>query len=389
MPKRRYPGNIARRGNRTRVRLCVGGKYHTFTLPTTDLSIAKRFAIARHRDLERELAQRAAGIRTGVPMSDLLALYASQVLPGYCANTQRSYRDSLKPIRVYFVDQLGDPSVDRIRAADVTAFMTWRRSWRPKGRRTAAPAAPVSNRTIQKDRVVLHAVMALAEQQEFIPANPVARTEAPKADPRSPILLSDDQFESLLAACGERPMLTLYVALLGEAGVRCESEALWLRWEDVELEEGFVTIVSGRGGHRVKSGKTRWVPMTDRLRDAFRCHFARFRFSGSPWVFHHLVVGPQHTRGERIASMRTALDRAIERAKLPAEFHPHDLRHRYVTRLMSVGHSPALIQKAAGHANIRTTLIYTHLAKSDLRALVQPAGTAGIQTSAVAVEKAN
>jgi integrase len=66
----------------------------------------------------------------------------------------------------------------------------------------------------------------------------------------------------------------------GETGLRCESEALWLRWEDVDLDQKFLHVVSGRGGHRVKSGRSRFVPMTARLLAAFKEHFARFRFGG-------------------------------------------------------------------------------------------------------------
>ncbi len=65
---------------------------------------------------------------------------------------------------------------------------------------------------------------------------------------------------------------------LGETGERCESETLWTQWEDVDLEEGFLKVVSGRNGHRTKGGKTRWVPMTPRLRQAMQEHFARYRF---------------------------------------------------------------------------------------------------------------
>jgi integrase len=85
--------------------------------------------------------------------------------------------------------------------------------------------------------------------------------------------------EALVGACRDRPMLSLYVTTLGEAGVRCDSEALHLRWEDVDLEEGFLWIASGRDGHRTKSGKGRWVPMTPKLRQAMWEHFARFRFA--------------------------------------------------------------------------------------------------------------
>jgi hypothetical protein len=44
-------------------------------------------------------------------------------------------------------------------------------------------------------------------------------------------------------------------------GGRCASEVLWLQWDDVKLDEGFVQIVTGRNGHRTEGGKSRWVPM--------------------------------------------------------------------------------------------------------------------------------
>lgn len=60
-------------------------------------------------------------------------------------------------------------------------------------------------------------------------SNPVTDAAVPKADKRDAVLLSDDEYEKPLSACGERPMLRLYVLTLGETGMRCESESLWLR----------------------------------------------------------------------------------------------------------------------------------------------------------------
>jgi len=352
MPKRRYPGSIDRHGDRLRVRLCVAGKPHSFTLPTTDIKVAQQFAKAKYAELEKEQERKAAGIRTGVRFSEVVTLYETETATR-APNTVRSYADSLSPIRPYFVELLGDPPVDRIRTADVTAFLTWRRTWRPKGRRKAAPTTPISKRTLQKDRAVLHAVMALAEQQEFIVANVVRRTAPPKIDRRSPVILSDAQFDALASACVGRPMLEMYAIVLGESGLRSESEALWLRWEDIDFSTdeapyGWLHVVNGRDGHRVKAGESRYVPMTQRLRDALRDHCARFRFAGSPWVFHHLADGPHHKAKDRIQTMRTALDSAVRRAKLPANFHPHDLRHTKLTKL-AAKYPLALAQKFAGH----------------------------------------
>lgn len=253
----------------------------------------------------------------------------------------------------------------------MTAFLSWRRVYRVKGRRSEAPTEPVSNRTMQKDRAILHAMMALAEQMEYVPANVAAHTEAPKADTRTPVILSQEEYDRLVAECAASPMLALYVTLLGESGIRCESEALWLRWEDVDLDGRFLQVVSGRGGHRVKSGRSRFVPMTPRLLDAFRAHFARFRFAGSPWVFHHITTQRHAVEGSRIGTMRSALRAAAKRAKIVAEFHPHDLRHRRVTTWIAEGRSAVLIKEAMGHSDLRVTMGYTHLAKEHLRALVE------------------
>ncbi len=51
---------------------------------------------------------------------------------------------------------------------------------------------------------------------------------------------------------------------------------------------------------------------------------------------------------------------------------PYDLRHTRITRWVAAGHNLALVQKAAGHASMRTTMIYVHLVDDDLSVLVQP-----------------
>lgn len=78
-----------------------------------------------------------------------------------------------------------------------------------------------------------------AKDLEVIDANPVANVTPPKVDGRDPVILTDDQLEALLRECEGNDMRALYVLMLAETGARCESEALWLRWEDLDLDEGF------------------------------------------------------------------------------------------------------------------------------------------------------
>jgi site-specific recombinase XerD len=51
---------------------------------------------------------------------------------------------------------------------------------------------------------------------------------------------------------------------------------------------------------------------------------------------------------------------------------PHDLRHAFVTRKLAAGVPAQLVMKYVGHADLATTLRYTHLVPEHLRGVVEP-----------------
>lgn len=116
--------------------------------------------------------------------------------------------------------------------------------------------------------------------------------------------------------------------------------------------------------------------MTAALREGMRKHFAEFRFASydgkaSPWIFHHLY----HVRGKKAGSrikrnLRDNLLKAAKAAGLPDGFVAHDLRHRRVTSWLAKGANPVHVKEAVGHADLKTTMRYTHLAREHLRSLV-------------------
>lgn len=209
----------------------------------------------------------------------------------------------------------------------------------------------------------------------------MAAVEIPKADDRQPVILTDAQYDALLGECRD-PMVRLYVLFCGETGCRCESEALWLRWEDVDLEGGFVAIVSGRDGHRVKGGKTRHTPLTPTLKEALKEHFATYRFAAydgkrPEYVFHHVRTRRHYKAGSRVGSYRRAVKSAAGRAELPEDWVMHDLRHRRITTWLAEGGDVVKVKEAVGHSDFRTTMGYMHLAREHLRTLVEkPAAAA-------------
>ena len=229
----------------------------------------------------------------------------------------------------------------------------------------------MGKRTLSKERAVLHSIFAFAGKLELCSGNPVTGSDNPKWDKREPIILDADQYEKLLTASAHHPMLWLHVLTLGEAGLRCDSECLWLRWEDVDLKGGWLHIVSGRDGHRTKGGKSRLVPMTARLRTAMKAHFAEHRLTGSPWVFHHLITKRLYMAGSRILTLRPSFDNALEKAELPAKMVRHDLRHRRVTTWLAEGKDLVKVQRAMGHSKVEITMGYLHLVPEDLRSLVE------------------
>src|SRR5581483_2367954 len=64
-----------------------------------------------------------------------------------------------------------------------------------------------------------------------------------------------------------------------------------------------------------------------------------------------------------------ALSSRIAEVTKSAPFRQHDLRHRRVTVWLAEEKSAALVQEAMGHSDLRTTLGYSHLARTHLKAL--------------------
>ena len=367
---KQHPGYIERHGTGYRVSLCIRGRRHRFTVHAESKADAAEWAAAKHKELKTAGARRDQGYPAPLRMSELFDRFEREWMPGTAAATQNSYRDSLKVLRPWFVEELlveelHDPTVDRVRAGHVAAFLTWRRAHRLRGK------APISARTLQRDRAVLHAVFAWADRLEMREGNPVERVPAPKVQPRNAVILTEPQYSALVTACTD-PFVQLYVIVVAEGGLRNESEALWLRWEDVDFEAGFLHVGAT---HATKTGRDRHVPLSPRLATALKQHFARFRFAAydgepTPWLFHHVDSSARQRAGGRIGSLRRAVKLAATGAKLPPTFRLYDLRHRRATTLLAKGHNMALVQKLMGHANVRTTQLYAHLVREDLTQLV-------------------
>lgn len=199
-------------------------------------------------------------------------------------------------------------------------------------------------------------------QEDQLEENPADLLESPRESRRLPHTLSIKEVERLIEACGAGasrfPLRDRAITeLLYSTGLRV-SELCDLCPMDIFIEEGFLRC-------RGKGSKERIVPAGDRALLAIKEYREKERQMipvGEDRVFLSARGRPMHRR---------SVAEILKRAAVSAGFHrsvsPHMLRHSFATHLLEGGAGLREVQELLGHADIRTTEIYTHVDRRRLR----------------------
>ena len=175
---------------------------------------------------------------------------------------------------------------------------------------------------------------------------------------RLPKVLSADEQAALLSQFNTRypsPHRNLcMVRLMLEAGLRV-GEAVALRPQHLDMTTCRLQVREGKGSR----DRVLWI--RDGLRDLIGEWLGRR--PESPWLFPAREGGQVSTRYMREMVKRVARRAGISEVE---RFSPHALRHTFATDLLTATKNIRLVQKALGHADLSTTMIYTHVADSDL-----------------------
>jgi integrase/recombinase XerC len=200
-----------------------------------------------------------------------------------------------------------------------------------------------------------------------LPANPVSTVRAPKRAKTLPKALSVDDahklMESPATATAEGARDHAMLELFYSSGLRLSElvgldvhyfkeadgyrSASWLKLDEAEVD------VIGKGEKR------RIVPVGSKALDALRAWLA---------VRGELLKQDPHplflsARGNRMSPnvVRERVKRAALTAGIPANVHPHVLRHSFATHVLQSSGDLRAVQELLGHASITATQVYTGL----------------------------
>ncbi len=238
----------------------------------------------------------------------------------------------------------------------------------------------LSPSSVRQVHAVLRGALGQAVRWGWIPTNPAATASPPKRRLReiTPPAMADTR--DLLAAADEHdPEFGALLRVLAATGAR-RGEACGLRWSDVDLDAGTVSIrrsvAAVAGGIIVKDTKTHAArriavdPSTlavlaeQRRRMEARAAACAVAFDSNGFVFTATGDGSAPLHPDTVSG---GFRRLCERAGLPG-VRLHDLRHLHATQLLAAGVPVRTVSGRLGHANASTTLnVYAHFLEASDR----------------------
>lgn len=178
-----------------------------------------------------------------------------------------------------------------------------------------------------------------------------------KTSKKLPVVLSRSEIEKIVD-CIRNEKHRLMVALAYGSGLRV-SEVINLKVRDVDLDELTIHIKSAKGN------KDRITIIPEKLKSDLG-EMAALQH-GNEFLF-------ESERGGKLTE-RTAqkvFDHALEKSGIKKDATFHSLRHSFATHLLENGVDVRYVQELLGHANIRTTQIYTKVTNPMLKNIKSP-----------------
>lgn len=243
--------------------------------------------------------------------------------------------------------------------------------------------------SVSSQNQALNALVFLYRQVLGIELEGIAAKRARERHALPTVLTSEETRRLLAVLRGEEALIC---RLLYGCGLRV-MEALRLRVKDVDLDGGKVEVRDGKGG------KDRVLTFPERLKPGMVEHLERVRVlyeldrsqnrpgvwlpdayarknpgAAVSWPWFWLFPAPKESEDPRTGARRRhhwheqrisrALAAAVRATAMGKKVTAHTLRHGFATHLLLRGVDIRSVQELLGHADVRTTQIYTQLARA-------------------------
>jgi len=183
-----------------------------------------------------------------------------------------------------------------------------------------------------------------------------------KFSKKLPVVLNKEEVKRFLKA----PKLLRHrvlLALFYSCGLR-RFELLNIKLPDIDFNRKMLHIREGKGR------KDRYVPLGEHLVRGLKTYIDAER----PYLW---LFNGKNKEGDQLqqfseTGVQWVIKESAKRAGITKHVTSHVLRHTYATHLLEMGLDIMSLKEALGHTDIRTTLIYLHIAQMGRQKIFSP-----------------
>lgn len=222
-------------------------------------------------------------------------------------------------------------------------------------------------KTFVKERLAIDAVSTLNRRKiavsslhhflnfKYDISDPSYVLEGSKKEKKLPVYLTVDEITKILNTFDDSPQGIFdrcIIETIYATGLRV-SECCNLKTYNVDFERSCLNIIG-------KGNKQRIIPLPLHTKNLMYYYLNTIRplyLKGNSQLF-FINKYSKHIYEEYVASI---LNNVCKKCNIKKHISPHKLRHSYATHLLEGGADLRSIQELLGHADIKTTEIYTHI----------------------------
>ena len=260
--------------------------------------------------------------------------------PYYTDKTMRVYKTTFK----YFKNHFGNIPLSEITTPEVESYLSIRL------KNTSVYAA-------RHDLLNLSCAFNKAVRDGYLLKNPCKGIRKFKLPEKLPMFYSKEDFKKLISVIDEEDLKDLTIFAVN-TGLR-QGELIALEWRQVDFEQRIITLDNQT--HLTKGKSIRTIPLNYSAHNILTQRLIKEKISEHNYIFTY--------KGEKID--QGFLSRYFKKFILAAGLNPklnfHSLRHSFASWLVQAGISIYTVSKLLGHSDIKTTQIYAHLRREDLR----------------------